>query len=59
MYAALQRLPIIESMIKNMLISPVDLVLYAFITCGKEHMAKAPAPQKPQINIKTSNINSL
>ena len=49
----------IERIIKKILISPVDFVLYALITCGNEQMANAPAPTNPQINIKVSNIDYL
>lgn len=41
--------PNIESIMYNKLISSVDLVFIAFMTCGKAQKAKQIAPKKPII----------
>lgn len=49
MYIAENTLPNIESIMYNKLMSSVDFVFIAFMTCGKAQKAKQIAPKNPII----------
>ena len=49
MYIAENIFPNIESIMYNKLISSVDLVFLAFMTCGNAQKAKQIAPKNPII----------